>query len=213
MQVNYQDKSIIKPQGKRTPASVIQFDELNRFIKIFKEVVDVNSPADAVALWVEAGYPQDQAIEILYSVIVRFGGGHRIWGRFHKVYSSTVDEVNSFLREAHIRRHEDVDSLRAVLKNIKGLGSLSYSTKMLRFLNPNHVVLDSILQEEFCLSIVDYKIFATHCRRIAEILEVDPVDIESGLYAYVQIANPAQRQKVWKQYQNELLSLSNSGKG
>lgn len=203
MQVNYQDKNIVKPQGKRTPTRLIQFDELNRFIGIFKEVVDVKSPTDAVASWVKAGYPQEQAIAILHSVIVSFGGGHRIWGRFHKVYSVSVSEVNFFLREAHLRRDEDIDCLRAILKNIKGLGSLSYSTKMLRFFNPNYVVLDSILQEEFCLSNADYKAFATHCRQIAAILGVDPVDVESGLYAYVQIANPDQRQKVWKHYQSE----------
>jgi hypothetical protein len=201
MQVNYQTNTIEKPQGQRTPAGIIRFAELNRFIEIFKAVVDVKSPTDAVAAWVKAGYPQDQAIELLHAVIVRFGGGYRIWGRFHKVYRVSVNEVNAFLAEAHQRRDEDVDSLRAVLKNIKGLGSLSYATKMIRFLNPNYVVLDSILQEEFCLSQADYKSFVTHCRQIAERLEVNPVDVESGLYVYVQLANPDQRQKVWKHYQ------------
>jgi hypothetical protein len=90
--------------------------------------------------------------------------------------------------------------LLALITKIKGLGGLAYSTKMLRFLNPNHVVLDSILREEFCLTESDYSIFATHCRKIARTLEVTPVDVESGLYAYVQIANPNQRLKDWNRY-------------
>lgn len=203
MKVNFQENIINKSQGKRTPSSVIKFDELKHYIRIFKEVVDVKSPTDAVSLWVNSGFSRDYTIEVLYSVIVRFGGGHRNWGRFHKVYISTLDDINAFLAEAYIKRHEDVDCLRSILKNIKGLGSLSYSTKMLRFLNPNYVVLDSILQEELSLSTTDYKIFTNNCRRIAEILNVEPVDVESGLYAYVQIANPDQRQKIWKQYQNK----------
>ena len=200
MKINYATNTIEKPTGKRTPAGVIQFDDLKHFIEIFKEVVDVKSPTDAIASWVKGGYPEEQAIAVLYSVIVCFGGGHRIWGRYHDVYTASITNINSLLSRAHRRRNDDATNLRAILSNIKGLGGLAYSTKMLRFLNPNYVVLDSILREEFCLVESDYDVFATHCRKIAEALGVTPVDVESGLYAYVQIANPNQRLKDWTRY-------------
>lgn len=201
MQINYQDKTIIKPNGIRTPVSRIGFDELNQYIKIYREVVDVQSPTVAVSAWVRNDFPEEQVAEVLYAVIVSFGGGHRIWGRFKEEYHTLRHEINGYLRYAYSRRNDDVTALRAILKNIRGLGSLSYSTKMLRFLNPDFVVLDSILKEEFCLTDSDYDTFATHCRQIAKILGVNAVDIESGLYAYVQINNPNQRQNVWRHCQ------------
>ena len=200
MKVDYSNNKIEKPAGKRTPAKMIQFVELKQYIDRFKEVVDVRSPTDAIASWATAGYPEAQAMNVLYSVIVSFGGGHRIWGRFHKLYTSSIRSVNSLLSEAHRKRDDDAKDLLAIITQIKGLGGLAYSTKMLRFLNTNHVVLDSILRKEFCLVESDYSLFASHCRRIAVILGVTPVDVESGLYAYVQIANPDQRLKAWKSY-------------
>jgi len=64
-----------------------------------------------------------------------------------------------------------------------------------------HVVLDTILREELGLEPTDYETFAGHCRKIAAILGVSPVDVESGLFAYVQIANPKQRSRYWKAHQ------------
>jgi hypothetical protein len=201
MQVDYQNNTIIKPQGKRTSATSIPFNELHKFIEIYNEVVDVKSPAAATTSWVTKGYPEEETIHVLYSVIVLFGGGHRIWEKFHRLYSSSIGDINSLLIQAHQRRNDNADSLRKILGKIKGLGGLSYSTKMLRFLNPNHVVLDSILREELCINEVDYKVFADHCSRIAKILDVTPVDVESGLFAFVQIMNPNQRKTTWKRYQ------------
>lgn len=202
MQVDYQNNTIVKPQGKRTDAAIISFYELHRFIQIYHAVVDVKSPTTATMSWITKGYPEEEALQVLYSVIVLFGGGHRIWGKFHQLYASSRGDINALLIEAHQRRNDDVDSLRKILGRIKGLGELSYSTKMLKFLNPSHVVLDSILREELCLKEIDYNLFADHCNRISKILNVTPVDIESGLFAFVQIMNPNQRKAVWKRYQS-----------
>ena len=201
MFVNYPDQYIAKPAGKRTPASRIPFGTVKQYMQIFQEVVDVQTATKAVDAWVRAGYPEEQVMGVLHAVIIQFGGGYRIWGRYHALYTAATSEINTVLREAHLRREESVGTLRGILKNIKGLGSLSYSTKMLRFLNPHYVVLDSVLQDELGLSEADYHAFASHCRRIAETLGVNPVDVESGLFAYVQIANPNQRQKAWRAYQ------------
>lgn len=203
MQVNYHNNTIEKPQGKRTSARIIQFDELNRYIEIFQKVVDITSPTKAVTLWIATGCSETHVVNVLYSVIVLFGGGYRIWGRFGAIYNSSTHKINEVLSYVYNHRDEDVDILRRELKQILGLGGLSYSTKMLRFLSPNHVVLDSILQEELCISEKDYHIFASHCRQIAKILQVNAVDVESGLYAYVQIANPDQRKYAWKRYQEK----------
>ena len=200
MKVDYVNSTIKKPAGKRTPAKTIGFDELKRYINIFQEVVDVKSPTEAIAMWAKAGYPEALAMNVLHSVIVSFGGGHRIWGRFQKAYAASISNINSLLSEAYVKRDADANQLLGLITQIKGLGGLAYSTKMLRFLNANHVVLDSILREEFCLIESDYSIFANHCREIAATLGVTPVDVESGLYAYVQIANPNQRLKDWNRY-------------
>jgi hypothetical protein len=109
MRVNYSNNTIEKPAGKRTPAKTIQFDELKQYIDIFKEVVDVRSPTDAIASWARAGYPEAQAINVLHSVIFSFGGGHRIWGRFHKLYISSIGNINVLLSEAHLRRDDDAN--------------------------------------------------------------------------------------------------------
>jgi hypothetical protein len=199
---HYQTQTIDKPQGKRTPSCTIRFDELHQYFKVYKEVVDIDSPTTAVAAWVESGHTEENALQVLYSVIVRFGGGHRIWGKYHQSYAATISDVNATLVQAYQKRTDSVAALRAVLVQIKGLGGLSYGTKMLRFLNPNHVVLDSILREELCLQETDYETFAAHCRQIAQILSIQPVDVESALFAFVQVKNPNQRKARWKQYQS-----------
>jgi hypothetical protein len=42
---------------------------------------------------------------------------------------------------------------------------------------------------------------STHWQSVGQILEVKPVDIESGLFTFVQLANPNQRNKPWRNYQ------------
>ena len=133
-------------------------------IKIFQKVVDVESPTEAVASWIATNCSETQVINVLRSVIVDFGGGHRIWGKFGAGYNSSTHEINKILSSVYKHRDEDIDVLRGKLKRILGLGGLSYSTKMLRFLSPNHVVLDSILQEELCISEKDYRTHLTHQR-------------------------------------------------
>jgi len=70
MEVNYQNQTISKPQGKRTAPALIKFDDLTRFIAIYQEVVDVKSPTTAMNAWVSSGYAEGK-VEISTHVAVK----------------------------------------------------------------------------------------------------------------------------------------------
>lgn len=76
----------------------------------------------------------------------------------------------------------------------------SYASKLLRFVSPNFVVLDSILREELC-GAMSYTTFLDFCTEIASSLKIKPVEVDSALFTFVQLAKPNQRKLMWKKYQ------------
>ena len=201
---DFDNDRIVKPKGKRTPAKTISFCRLRRFIHIFQTEIDVVTPVKKIQVWEKSGFKPEDGIKVLEAIILKFGEGQRVWGKHSKTW--IPEDVNNRLRKAYIERMCSAEIVRSHLRGIRGLGGLSYSTKVLRFLNPEHVVLDSILREELCLAETDYAEFANACSRAAECLNtnITPVDVESGLFAWIQILNPNQRKERWKRYRNEI---------
>jgi hypothetical protein len=196
MEIDECKSLVLKPVGCRTPAAEIDFHELLIYKWIYDEEIDTNTAHVAVQNWIKNGRPVSLVADVLYSIIVEFGEGFRIWGKFEKHYTRNDVQVNNEL--IAVFNAPDVFSALNAAKGIRGLGE-SYASKVLRFVSPNYVVLDSILRDELCGQ-MDYTTFRDECDYIAQHLNLHPVDIEASLFAYVQIANPCQRKRRWRQY-------------
>jgi hypothetical protein len=189
---------VVKPQGATTPAAIIPFEDLITYGVIFSSEVDTGTAISATSAWLQGGQVSGFALDLLHSVIVDFGEGHRIWGRFSAYYAADIEAVNEHLIAAF--GAPDRIAAQAHLRKIRGLGGEAYSTKMLRFINPDYVVCDSVLRAELCGQ-MPYEQFLDDCRFVAAHIGESAVFVESSLYAYVQVAKPGQRKHRWRQYQ------------
>jgi len=131
-------------------------------------------------------------------VIVDFGEGWRIWGKFFSKLNHW-DDVNRLLIEAQkIIDQGDVAGSIDHLMKIKGLGP-SYASKVARFLSPDAVVLDSILSKALDLDYhEDYRKFCLDCSKIAAKLKCQPREIESAIFTWVQICRDGKKKKRWQ---------------
>ena len=186
---------IIKANG-----DAINFPQLGKYIVAFKAVINEKSAEAALKKWQQSGFDENCTLEVLRSVIVDFGEGYRIWGKFHGYYQENVCQINSLLKNALELAISNPEQSLVSIRQIKGLGGQSYSTKLMRFLNPDYVVLDSILKTELKLDKGDYEQFKQDCITIAKNIHMTASEVESGIFAWVQIMKPTQRKKRWKQY-------------
>lgn len=204
--MKYTNETLSKQKGIRTNACKINIEKLNSLIDIFENEIDVKKPTEVFDLWVQNKFDTKYTLELLESIIVIFGEGYRIWGRFKDYYEAEIYDVNNVLIEAYSVRDSGINKLLEKIQQIKGLGGLSYSTKMARFFNNRYVVLDSILRDELNITEGDYNTFFSLCLEIKTDLknkfgiERNNSQIESGIFAWIQIINPEQKKKRWKKY-------------
>ncbi|MEI6715428.1 MAG: hypothetical protein WCO60_16850 [Verrucomicrobiota bacterium] len=205
MKIDLIKNVILKPQGKHTQSAIVPFHCLRCYLDIYHKEINTKSAISAIQAWKESGQSPANALRVLESVIVDFGGGHRIWGKYNIYYSENVSFINEQLKT--LFKQEDIDSALKSATDIQGLGE-SYGSKLLRFVSPDFVVLDSILREELCGN-MPYAEFNGLCSQIANVIGVTPVDVEAALFTFVQLAKPEQRKQMWRQHQ--LPNESNAG--
>ena len=205
MKIDLVAQIVHKAQGKNTPAAQIPFHCLRCYLALYNREIDTESAIKAIANWRNTGQKTTDVLNVLESVIVTFGGGHRIWGKYSNYYFKHLNLVNEQLK--HIFQKTSIyDALNAA-KMIKGLGE-SYASKLLRFVSSDFVVLDSILREELC-GTMPYSNFRDLCSQIATAIGLTPVDVEASLFTFVQLAKPQQKKWMWRQYQ--ILNKSSGG--
>lgn len=209
MNVNIQNKTISKLQGKRTPATTITFAQLDGFIGIWSNEVGpmLTSATSEIIKWRKAFRPPTQIRDVLHGIIVIFGEGKRfVWPRVNKSLAgdgaiaantaiTSVDNNISTITATNILilfRH---------LASIKGLGKPSYASKVLRCLSDEHVVLDNMVKDELDEHV--YVDFRQKCEDVAKAMcpPRSPAEVEGGLFAWLQILNPKQKKLRWKQFQ------------
>ena len=198
IRIDINEKYIFKPEGERTPASKIPFSDLQKYLNIFSKEINTHDASEAYKLWQTEGMKEEAIPHLLKTIIVSFGEGYRIWGRFADYYVENAKEINTHMIAAH--NAPDANSALEEIRNINVLGE-SYASKVLRFINSNYVVLDSILRDEMCGNI-EYQEFTDICSEIGNAINITPVEVESALFAFVQIANPNQRRLRWRQHQS-----------
>jgi hypothetical protein len=165
--------------------------------------------------WRLARRPPGQIRDVLHGIIVIFGEGKRfVWPRVNKSLAgsgaiaantaiTSVDNNISTITASNIL------SLFRHLASIKGLGKTSYASKVLRCLSDEHVVLDNMVKDELGENV--YVDFRQKCEDIAKAMRppTSPAEVESGLFAWLQILNPKQKKIRWKQFQiTKTLSVS-----
>ncbi len=200
MKVDCKNKTISKPAGEYTPAGRITLDELVEYIDIFQKEIKETPAKVAVEQWKTSGFQAQHLEKLLYSIIVKFGEGHRIYGKWRDYYKQNAYQVNQHLKDAYNSAAADTARALKSIRKVKGLGGQSYSTKVMRFFDSHYVILDSILRRELRLSSADYGQFKDDCKGIAAAIGKTPSEVESGIFAWVQILNPKQRKKRWKKY-------------
>mgnify|MGYP001049774525 CR=1 FL=1 len=204
--MKYKNETLFKQKGIRTNACKINIEKLNSLIEIFENEIDVKNPTKVFDLWVKNNFDTKYTLELLESVIVKFGEGHRIWGRFKGYYETQISDINNVLIDAYEAKDAGINELLEKIQQIKGLGGLSYSTKMARFFNNQYVVLDSILRDELNITENDYDSFFNLCEKIKIDLknkfeiERNTSQIESAIFTWIQIINPNQRRPRWIKY-------------
>jgi hypothetical protein len=156
--------------------------------------------------WRIAGQPAKQIGNVLYGVIVSFGEGNRfVWPIVKKFLSGHSAATNTAIKDVDknisIITPRNISTLFAQLAKINGLGSKSYSSKVLRCLCDIHVVLDNLIESELGERI--YLDFRQKCYDIGKATRppCSPADVEGGLFVWLQILNPKQRRRRWKRWQ------------
>lgn len=207
--MEYSNNILRKGEGQRTPISQINIKVLNSLIDVFEKEINVKDASKIFQLWVNSNFDSQHTVNLLYSIIVTFGEGYRIWGRFNSYYNDNLENINATLIRAYNIKNDGIAPFLKEIQTIRGLGGLSYSTKMARFFNNEFVVLDSILREELGINENQYNYFLEVCSQI----KIDLIakydvqrsnsQIESGIFTWIQIINPNQRRKRWSQYANQ----------
>jgi len=191
--INFEKHELTDLKGNLFP-----FDEtLKSCILYFNKVINTKSAIKEYEKWL-SNPTQIASKEFLKAVIVDFGEGWRVWGKyFFKL--NQWDDVNRLLIEAQkiIDQGDVAGSIDQLLK-IKGLGP-SYASKVARFLSPDAVVLDSILSKALDLDYHrDYKKFRLDCSKIAIKLKCQPREIESAIFTWIQICRNGKKKKRWQ---------------
>ncbi|MCE9616490.1 MAG: hypothetical protein K8T26_19625 [Lentisphaerae bacterium] len=199
--VNAAAGTITKQAGALTPTFVIRCATVAVLNAAYQAVVNTGAAANAVQAWVAGGFQQAQAIPLLHNIIVVFGIGHRTWGRWNAWYVANINQVNAQLQLAHASAGAGnwVGAL-ADLRPIKGLGSIAYASKILRFFNPAFPVLDSRIMADCGYQPQQYGQFVAHCQAAAALCPVGTTaaNVESAIYTAIQINYPQQRKRVWQ---------------
>jgi hypothetical protein len=220
MNVDFFKKTISKPKGKRTPAANITFDELDQFIKIWNVEIGkmLACARTEINKWRIAGRPTSQIRDVLHGIVVIFGEGNRfVWPKVKTFLSVGQQAANGAIKnvDTNISKLTTTNILLLFqqMHLIKGLGSkhipssnlisgCSYSSKVLRCLCDDYVVLDDLFEDE--LGERYYIDFREKCEAIGKAMNPSrsAAEVESGLYAWLQILNPCQKKLRWKKYQN-----------
>lgn len=204
--INFENLLITKTVGENTPESEISITLLNQLIDVFEQEIPVQETTEVFNMWRNNHYPADQIIGVLHAIIVEFGEGFRIWGKHSQYFADNHVDINNRLSNLCINHNA---ALVDDLMNIKGIGP-SYATKIARFINPDYVVLDSILCAELGLTNNHYNYFLNLCNQIKEALQQQGIirsnaQIESGIFTWVQLLKPNQRRHRWRRHQYLLL--------
>jgi len=203
--IYFENPLVTKTAGANTPESEISIALLDQLIDIFEQEIPVQATTLVLNNWRNNNYPADQIIDVLHAIIVMFGEGFRIWGRHGQYYTDNYIDINHRLSNLCLNLNA---ALVDDIMEIKGIGP-SYATKIARFINPNYVVLDSILCAELGLTNNDYNYFTNLCNQIRVALHVQGItrsnaQIESGIFTWVQLLKPHQRKLRWRRHQDLL---------
>lgn len=201
LKINARAGRFEKPAGSATPAFSVRFSSVPLLNRAFSHAVNTHQATCDVAAWQAAGHSAALCMPLLYSIMVTFGIGHRVWGKYHTHYGASLAAVNGWLGDAdnHVRAGNIPQAL-ASLRHIKGLGSISYASKTLRFLSGGTCpVMDSVIMSECGYGKWQYVDFVTDCRDIAGHCAAGTraADVESALFTAIQVNNPHQRKAVW----------------
>jgi hypothetical protein len=223
MNVNFKKQTIGKPVGKRTPSGIITFHQLQEFINIWKVEIGpmLDSARAIINKWRKDKRPEAQIHDVLKGIVVGFGeGSRRPWPCIQRFLASPNGNNTTIANRAvtavdgNIKKFTEANilSLFSQLAQIKGLGSkntkhtslisnCSYSSKVLRSLCDDYVVLDDLFEDE--LGERYYIDFRQKCEAIGKAMKPfrSPAEVESGLYAWLQILKPCQGKLRWKKYQ------------
>ena len=178
--------------------NLFPFNEtLQSCVFYFNKVINTKSSIIGHENWLE-NPTQIASKEFLKAVIVDFGEGWRVWGKYFSKLNQW-DDVNRLLIEAQkIINQGDIAGAIDQLLKIKGLGP-SYASKVTRFLSPDAVVLDSVLSRELDLKYKqDYGKFRLDCSKIATKLKCQPREIESAIFTWIQICRNGKKKKRWQ---------------
>ena len=201
--INFEKHELTDLKGNLFPFN----ETLKSCILYFNKVINTKSAIKEYEKWL-SNPTQIASKEFLKAVIVDFGEGWRVWGKyFFKL--NQWDDVNSLLIEAQkiIDQGDVAGSIDQLLK-IKGLGP-SYASKVARFLSPDAVVLDSILSKALDLDYHrDYVKFRFDCSKIATKLKCQPREIESAIFTWVQICRDGKKKKRWQLKPTNLQNLN-----
>jgi hypothetical protein len=202
IEIDEQQARFTKPHGKLTPGFSIRFQTVPALYRAFNHAVQTNAAETEVAAWVASGFSPDLCFALLHAIIVVFGGGCRIWGRQKGWYLSNRDCVARALRAAYQHAQEDdIPAALGSLREIKGLGQVSYGSKMLRFFTAKCPVLDDRIRSDCQYTVGQYVDFAQHCCTVASLCGggTSAVMVEASLYAAIQINYDRQRDRAWLQ--------------
>ena len=191
--INFEKYELTDLKGNLFPFN----ETLKSCVLYFNKVINTKSATNEYEKWLK-NPTEISSKEFLRAVIVDFGEGWRIWGKYFSKLNQW-DDVNGLLIDAQkiIDRGDVAGSIDHMLK-IKGLGP-SYASKVARFLSPDAVVLDSILSKALDLDYQqDYKKFRLDCSDIATKLKCQPREIESAIFTWVQICRDGKKKKRWQ---------------
>ena len=213
MPITIGTSSISKPVGKSTPAATLTYSDLIKYIFYWHKVVGPLLAASRISIdtWRNSGRSSRHIHEVLRSIIVTFGeGSPRPWDthttlflshatnlRTSNAILSTVDTAITDFTPTAIHHHF------TALRGIRGLGSHSYGSKVLRCLSDGHVVFDNRIENE--LVYTSYTEFRDDCVKIATALGLgfDPADVEGGLFVWIQLLLPPGRgHSRWAPFKN-----------
>ncbi|MBL8887443.1 MAG: hypothetical protein JNK16_12350 [Phycisphaerales bacterium] len=143
------DESVIVFANRRLPAA--RFPELiGQFLKGNPKTASIERASKALAT---NGFPVNDVQTFILSVC-RWGGksGSRVWGMVRKNDPAAVAAALKKAASAFDKPNVSLADAMHSLNQVKGLGAISYSSKVLRFLSPERcATFDSLLAADLGL--------------------------------------------------------------
>jgi hypothetical protein len=117
------DNKVIFPSSKIFESGFnFKINSMEKLLNIFNSVVDTESAKIAVNQWIKSDFNSSGFENVMYSIIIKFGGGYRIWAKWEEEFKNNSFYYNLILKTAYLKANNlDFDCINDV-KQIKGIG-------------------------------------------------------------------------------------------